>query len=62
MTNNGISIATLKRAIEGRDAGALTGFYADNAVMRIVDRDNPPSKPRELKGKRAIAAYFDDVC
>lgn len=57
-----ISVADLKRAIEGRDAKTLTAFYADDAVLRIIDRDNPPSRPRELKGKAAIAAYYDDVC
>jgi ketosteroid isomerase-like protein len=57
-----VSVADLKRAIEGRDAKALIGFYADNAMIRIIDRENPPSKPRELKGKAAIAAYYDDVC
>ena len=62
MKSNGINVASLKRAIEGRDADTLSGFYADNAVVRIIDRDNPPSKPRELKGKSAIAAYYDDVC
>ena len=60
--SNGISVAGLKRAIEGRDARTLSDFYADNAVMRIIDRDNPPSKPRELSGKAAIAAFHDDVC
>ena len=57
-----ISLAELKRAIEGRDAKALTAFYADDALLRIIDRDNPPSNPRELRGKRAIASYYDDVC
>jgi hypothetical protein len=57
-----ISVADIKRTIEGRDAKALADFYGDNAVLRIIDRDNPPSKPRELKGKAAIAAYYDDVC
>jgi ketosteroid isomerase-like protein len=57
-----ITVTDLKRAIEGRNAQALTAFYADDAVMRIVDRDNPPSRPRELRGKAAIAAYYDDVC
>lgn len=59
---NAVSIATLKRAIEERDARTLTALYADDAVMRVIDRDNPPSRPRELKGKNAIAAYYDDVC
>ena len=57
-----VSVAELKRAIEGRDAKALTAYYAEDALLRIVDQDNPPSKPRELKGKQAIASYFDDVC
>ncbi len=57
-----LSVPALKRAIEGRDAKGLAGFYADDAVVRIIDRDNPPSKPRELKGKAAITAYYDDLC
>ena len=60
MTNS--LIAELKRAIEGRDAKALTSLYADDALLRIIDRDNPPSRPRELNGKAAIASYYDDVC
>jgi hypothetical protein len=62
MTLSTIAIADLKRAIEGRDGAALAGLYAPDAVVRIIDRDNPPSKPRELKGKAAIASFYDDVC
>jgi len=62
MQRNGIEIADLKRAIEARDACTLSSFYADDAVVRIIDCDNPPSRPRELKGRGAIIAYFDDVC
>jgi hypothetical protein len=61
-TLNTVSVADLKRAIEGRDAKTLASFYDDNAVLRIIDRDNAPSKPRELRGKAAIAAHYDDVC
>src|SRR3954466_7807082 len=57
-----VTVAGLKRAIEGRKAPALAGFYADDAVVRVIDRDNPPSKPRDLEGKSAISAYFEDVC
>jgi SnoaL-like protein len=62
MQTNGINVANLRRAIEARDAHTLSSFYADNAVVRIIDCDNPPSKPRELKGRGAIVAYYDDVC
>lgn len=54
--------AAIKRAIEGRDGRALASFYADHAVTRIVDRNNPPSKPREIKGRGAIATFWDDIC
>ena len=62
MAMNTVAIVDLKRAIEGRDGTALAGFYAGDAVVRIIDRDNPPSKPRELKGKAAIASFYEDVC
>jgi len=57
-----VTIADLKRAIEGRDARSLSNLYADDAVVRIIDRDHPPSMPQEIHGKAAIAAYYDDVC
>ncbi len=57
-----VSIAEIKRAIEGRDAKALAALYADDALLRSIDHDNPPGKPRDLEGKRAIAAYYEDLC
>jgi len=54
--------AAIKRAIENRDGRTLAGFYADDAVLRIMDRNNPPSRPREVKGKQAIATFWDDIC
>jgi hypothetical protein len=62
MGSNGVSIADLRRAIESSDGSKLASFYADDAVMKIIDRDNPPSRPRELNGKTAITAFYDDVC
>ena len=37
-------------------------MYADDAILQVIDRDNPPSKPHSLQGKSAIASYFEDVC
>jgi ketosteroid isomerase-like protein len=54
--------ASIKRAIEARDGHTLASFYADDAVLRIVDRNNPPSRPREVKGRAAIRTFWDDVC
>ena len=57
-----VGINELKHAIESRNAAGLLALYADDAVMRIIDRDNPPSRPRELAGRAAIGAFYDDVC
>ena len=59
---NAVTGAALKHAIETRDGRTLTNFYAEDAVLRIVDRNNPPSRPREVKGKNAIGAFWDDIC
>lgn len=57
-----VSGSALKQALEGRDGKALAGFYADDAVISIIDRNNPPSRPRQFSGGSAISAYWDDVC
>jgi ketosteroid isomerase-like protein len=54
--------ASIKQALETRDGRMLTSFYADDAVLCIVDRNNPPSKAREVKGKAAIGMFWDDIC
>jgi ketosteroid isomerase-like protein len=57
-----LTIPALRRAIESRDGQTLAGFYADDAELRIIDQMNPPGSPREIKGRAAIAEYYDDVC
>lgn len=61
-TKRPITVSAIKRATESRDAQTLSAFYADDAVLRIIDRANPPSKPRELHGKREISAFWEDIC
>jgi ketosteroid isomerase-like protein len=59
---NKVNGAAIKRAIEGRDGRMLADFYADGAVVRVIDRNNPPSRPREVRGKSAISSFWDDIC
>ncbi len=61
-TASKVTGTSIKRAIESRDGAMLASFYADNAVVRVIDRNNPPSKPREVRGKAAITVFFDDIC
>jgi hypothetical protein len=48
MSPQPVTIEALRAAIEGRNAAALLSFYRSDAVLRIIDRDHPPSRPREL--------------
>ena len=59
---NSVTGSARQQAIEARDGRMLSSFYADDATLRIVDRNNPPSKPREVKGRSAITAFWDDIC
>lgn len=62
MTSRPVTAAGIKRATEARDAETLSAFYADDAVIRIIDKSNPPSRPREVRGKREISAFLQDIC
>ena len=57
-----LSAQDLTRALEGRDAETLLSFYTEDAVVRFIDRDHPPSRPLELRGRGQIARYYEDVC
>ena len=57
-----VSGTAIKQAIETRDGRMLASFYADKAVTKVVDQNNPPGKPREIKGRAAISAFWDDIC
>ena len=58
----GLDFETLRRAIEGRDADTLVGFYADDAEVLTVNKNATPSSPQVLRGKEQISEYLRDVC
>ncbi len=62
MESDFFSLQALSRAVETRDSVAMRGFYTEEARLRIIDHDHPPSRPQEINGRSAIAAYFDDIC
>lgn len=49
---------TLRRGIEGRDAGLLTSLYSDDAELTEVDNDHPPARPRTYRGSGQIAEHL----
>ena len=51
----------LRRAQEQRDLDAMLDLYPEDAEIRIVNRNTPPSSPYVLRGKEEIAEYLRDV-
>ncbi|MGW7205747.1 nuclear transport factor 2 family protein [Streptomyces sp. NPDC054837] len=52
---------TLRRSIEGNTAANLLSLYADDAQLRVVDRNTQPSSPRVLHGRDEIGELLEDV-
>ncbi|MEV0227782.1 nuclear transport factor 2 family protein [Streptomyces sp. NPDC050704] len=57
----GFDTEALRRGIEGQDAAALLSLYADDAEMRIVDRNTQPSHPMVMHGRDQIREMLEDV-
>jgi hypothetical protein len=51
----------LRRGIEGNSAAALLSLYADDAELRVVDRNTQPSHPMIKHGRGEIADMLNDV-
>lgn len=55
-------LAAFKGAVEsGWDLGALLPLYDQDAEYMTVDKNNPPSSPRVLKGRAAIGKYLQEA-
>ncbi|MET7601482.1 nuclear transport factor 2 family protein [Streptomyces avermitilis] len=51
----------LRRGIEGHSAADLLSLYADDAEIRVVDRNTQPSHPKIMHGRNEIGEMLDDV-
>lgn len=51
----------LRRGTEQANAATLLSLYADDAEMRVVDRNTQPSHPKVLHGRSEIASMLEDV-
>ena len=60
-TAGGLDLEAVRRAQEQHDLDLMLGLYAEDAVLRRIDRNNPPSSPLELRGKEQISEYWRDI-
>ncbi|MDH6622374.1 ketosteroid isomerase-like protein [Streptomyces sp. LBL] len=51
----------LRRGIEGPIAEVLLSLYAEDAEIRIVDRNTQPSHPMVVHGRNQIAEMYDEL-
>ena len=52
---------TLRRGVEDHSTDTLLSLYADDAEIRVVDRNTQPSHPMVLHGRDEIRAMFEDI-
>lgn len=57
-TTSSLDLETLRRAVEGLDAELLAGLYAEDAEVRVVGHEAPPSSPVILRGREEIAEAY----
>ncbi|MGC0327860.1 hypothetical protein RKD23_000850 [Streptomyces sp. SAI-170] len=60
-TSPAFSADTLRRGLEGQSSTDLLKLYADDAELRIVDRNTQPSSPKVMHGRDEIARMLEDV-
>ena len=60
-TPAGLDLEAIRRAQEQHDLDLLVDLYDDDATLRRIDRNNPPSAPAELRGKEQITEYWRDI-
>lgn len=59
--NPAFDTEALRRGIEEQDASTLLSLYADDAELRVIDRNTQPSHPMVKHGRREIGAMLSDV-
>lgn len=47
--------------MEGNDPQMISGLYATDATITIVDRDHPPGQPLEIRGIEAITEFYREI-
>ncbi|GHH85759.1 nuclear transport factor 2 family protein [Streptomyces capitiformicae] len=52
----------LRRGTEQANAATLLSLYADDAEIRVVDRNTQPSHPKVMHGRAEIGDMLEEIC
>jgi ketosteroid isomerase-like protein len=58
-TTSALDIELYKSAFESWDVETLLDFYDDEVELTMVSANNPPSSPREQRGKEVFRGMFE---
>lgn len=61
ITATTFDIDAIRKGQEEHDLESLLSTYAADAEVSVVDANNPPSRPRTLRGREEIAAFWSDI-
>ncbi len=56
-----LDFEALRHVVEHSDADLFASLYANDAEVRVLNRDTPPGSPFELHSEEEIAEYLRDV-
>jgi hypothetical protein len=61
VTATKLDLDAIRKGQEDHDVEALMSTYASNAELSVIDANNPPGRPKTLRGKDEIAAFWNDI-
>lgn len=61
VTATSLDLEAIRKGQEEHDLESLLSTYADDAEVSVVDANNPPSRPKTLRGKDEISAFWSDI-
>lgn len=55
-------LEALRSGYRDRDAAKVASVYAEDVEITIVNRNNPPSRPLVVRGRKAFMSLIEDIC
>jgi hypothetical protein len=55
-------VEALRSGYRSRDPALIAGLYHADVEYRVINRNNPPSKPLVVRGREAVRRMLDDLC
>lgn len=61
VTATKLDLDAIRKGQEEHDLESLMSTYANDAELSVIDANNPPGRPKTLRGKDEISAFWSDI-